>query len=78
MPSIICNQGQPQQLGPKDQQAIAEGYTRRVYIEGGSQEGSFLIQPEADLDGRFKAWGIDWEEWTWVHGSNCLIEDEEA
>lgn len=78
MPAIICNQGQPAELGAKDRAAMAKGFTRRVYIEGGCEAGSFLIRPEDDHDGRFKAWAIDWEQWTTVNGSNVLIEDEDA
>jgi hypothetical protein len=58
-----------------DALAIDLGYTRRVEIEGGCQGGEFLIQPDADLDDRFKAWGVDWQEWTWVNGWNVLIAE---
>jgi hypothetical protein len=61
-----------------DKVAYLDGYTKRVEIEGGCMSGEFLIQPDADLDGRFKAWGVDWQEWTWVHGSNVLIEHLEG
>lgn len=62
-------------LTQRDNAAIAAGYTRRVYIDGGCEGGEFLVNPAHDLDGRFKAWGIDWAEWSWVTGSNVLIED---
>jgi hypothetical protein len=77
MPAIICNQGQPPELSAKDHQAIAKGFTKRVYIEGGCEGGSFLIRPEDDHDGRFKAWAIDWEEWTWVNGCTVSMEAED-
>jgi len=57
-----------------DKHALAAGYTKRVYIEGGMEDGNFLVKPDADLDSRFKAWAIDWSSWTFVNGWNCLIE----
>lgn len=57
-----------------DAEAYTAGYTHRVNIEGGCQGGEFLVKPDEDLDDRFRAWGVDWQEWSWVNGSNCLIE----
>jgi len=62
----------------RDAEALDAGYSRLVYIDGGVEGGEFLVRHDADLDGRFKAWGIDWQMWTWVHGSNVLIEDGAA
>jgi hypothetical protein len=62
----------------RDAQALDAGYTRLVYIDGGCEGGEFLVRHDADLDGRFKAWGIDWQDWTWVNGCNVLIEDGAA
>lgn len=77
MPSIICNQGQSGSLAnTKEQQAAkAKGFTKLVYIVGGIQEGEFLVQPDTDLDSRFKAFGCDWDEWVSVNGYNCEIEE---
>lgn len=61
-----------------DALAIDLGYTRRVDIEGGAMGGEFLIRGDEDLDGRFKAWGVDWQEWTWVSGWNVLISESVA
>ena len=58
-----------------DAAAIDAGYTRRVLIDGGEMGGEFLIQPGADLDDRYRAWGVDWQEWTWVNGWNVLVEE---
>lgn len=57
-----------------DDQAIARGYTDLWMIEGGCQGGEFLVKPDTDLDGMFRAWGVDWQEWSLVNGSNVLME----
>lgn len=57
-----------------DAAAEEQGYTRRIYVDGGGQDGEFLIREDTDLDSRFKAWGVDWQEWTWVFGWNVMIE----
>lgn len=62
-------------MTPGDQEAILKGYIRVVSIEGGCQGGDFLIEPDTDLDTRFRAWGLDWQEWAWVNGWACEIED---
>lgn len=54
------------------------GYTLALHIEGGTQDGEFLVRPDADLDGLFRAWGVDWQEWTLVHGCNVVIEQVRA
>lgn len=59
----------------QDAAAIDSGFTRRVQIDGGCMGGEFLIQPDTDLDDRFRAWGVDWQEWAWVNGWNVLIEE---
>lgn len=58
-----------------DRFAQRSGYTRRVYIEGGMEDGEFLIRADTDLDTTFRAWGTDWQEWTMVHSCNVLIEE---
>jgi hypothetical protein len=58
-----------------DQAAIAAGFTKRVYIEGGVEGGEFLVRPETDLDTRFKSWAIDWQQWINVSGFSCSIEE---
>lgn len=57
-----------------DAAAENEGYTHRVYIDSGSQSGDFLVRKDDDLDGEFKAWGVDWQEWTMVRGWVVHIE----
>lgn len=61
-----------------DRAARMSGHTRRIYIEGGCMGGEFLIKPDTDLDDRYRAWGVDWQEWTWVNGWNVLVEEVTA
>ena len=59
-----------------EQEARAMGYTRKVYIEGGMEEGHFLVKPETDLDGIFKAYSLDWEPgYYMINSYNCFIEE---
>lgn len=58
-----------------DSIAVAQGYTRRIYIEGGMEGGEFMIRPDDDLDSRFKAWAVDWQQWTRVTGCSVIIEE---
>lgn len=60
---------------PDDLAAMAAGFTKRVYIEGGVEGGEFLVKPETDLDTRFKAWAADWQMWINVSGFSCSIEE---
>lgn len=68
MPSITSGQTYGKPSSARDWEAVSKGFTRLVYIVGGAEEGSFLIKPDTDLDSKFKAWGIDWEEWVSVNG----------
>lgn len=53
-------------------------YTRLVFIEGGAGSFLALINPNDDLDGRFKAFDIDENEWLWVNGWSCDVTDYEG
>jgi len=59
---------------PAIEAAKAAGFICLVYIEGGCEAGEFLIHPDTDLDDRFKAFGIDWDQWVWVNGWNVSID----
>ena len=65
-------------LTARDREAQALGYTTRIMVDGGCECGEFLVKPDTDLDGRFKAWGIDWDGWFYITGCNVLIETVEA
>lgn len=60
-----------------DNTAIRRGFTRHVLIEGGLQSFAALIKPDTDLDGRFKAFDTDDQEWLFVNGWNVSVEDLE-
>ena len=51
-------------------------YTRLVSITGGCEmECIALVNPNDDLDGTFRAFDIDCNEWIKVYGWTCAIED---
>lgn len=53
-------------------------YTKLVSIEGGCSGFVALVKPDTDLDDRFKAFDIDNNEWVWVNGWACDIEEYAA
>lgn len=59
---------------PCDNAAVLAGYTKEVLAEGGCYCLSLLIQPDADLDGTFKAWDMDSQGWIRVNGWNFSFE----
>lgn len=76
--SLADEAGEGANLLTPDDLARSQGFTRLVFIEGGCGDGEFLIRPDTDLDSSFRAWGVDWQEWTTVHGSNVLIQELET
>jgi hypothetical protein len=48
--------------------ALALGYVRRIYVENATECADLLVKPNADLDGRFKAFSLDDETWVIVSG----------
>lgn len=63
---------------PSDQEmirkAIDKGYTREIWAEGDEHTLNLLIKPDADLDGRFRAFCLDETEWLMVNGWLFSIE----
>lgn len=55
--------------------ALRAGYTRPVYIDMGWHSFAALIEPDADLDGTFKAFDTDNGDWLNVNG--WLIDNVE-
>jgi len=51
-----------------DNVAVMRGYTRHVEIDIGGSSFAALIKPEADLDGTFRAFDTDNQEWIAVNG----------
>lgn len=56
-------------------EATEAGYTREVQAEGGCFSLSLLVKTDADLDGTFRAFEVDTQEWLNVNGWNFTIED---
>ena len=50
-------------------------YTRLVLIEREHDEFAALVKPDTDFDDRFKAFDIDNNEWLWVNGWACDINE---
>lgn len=57
--------------------AQAKGYTRHVWAEGGEFTLDLLVKPDADLDGTFRAYDLDEEEWIKVNGWLFTTSDYE-
>lgn len=59
-----------------DNVAVLEGYTQEIEIEIGGITLNLLIKPETDIDGRFRAWDMDCQEFLNING--WLIEHSEV
>lgn len=57
------------------QRAINRGYTRSIMGDCDECTLCLLVKPEADLDGRFRAWDLDENEWIFVNGWLFTFED---
>lgn len=51
-----------------DNIAILEGYTKEIVATSDGGELFLLVKPNQDLDGRFKAWDTDEQEFIFVNG----------
>lgn len=59
-----------------DNVAVLDGYTRNVIAESGRCLSlNLLIKPDTDLDGEFKAWDCDCQEWLTVRGWLFTFDD---
>lgn len=58
-----------------DNVATLAGYTREVYAICDQHEGLFLIRPDTDLDGRFRAWDMDNQEFVAINGWLWTFDD---
>lgn len=58
-----------------DNVAVLDGYTREVFATTGAIDLYLLIKPDADLDGTFRAWDMDEQEFVRVNGWLFIIED---
>jgi hypothetical protein len=48
--------------------ATRDGYTKEVMLTSDEYDLFLLIKPDTDLDGRFKAWDTDEQEFIIVNG----------
>lgn len=55
-----------------DNEAVMLGYTRHVILEGEGAAFAALIKPDTDLDGTFRAFDTDNQEWLIISG--CLLD----
>ena len=58
-----------------DNIATLDGFTREVIAGGGMYTLELLVRPGADLDGRFRAWDMNEQEFITVNGWLFAIED---
>jgi hypothetical protein len=63
-PETIHTRGQAM----SDNTAILAGFTREVMANSDAGEMHIFIKPDADLDGRFKAYNADDCEWVVLNG----------
>jgi len=51
-----------------DNIAVLDGYTKEISGEYKGQSFFLLVQPDAQLDGSFRAWCMDLQEYVRVNG----------
>lgn len=51
-----------------DNVAVLQGFTKEVTADSSEYTLFLLVKPDADFDGRFKAWDIDEQEFIAVNG----------
>lgn len=62
-----------------DNAAVMAGFTRHVLLElGGTASFAALVEPDADMDGCFRCFDTDNQEWLKVNGWHLTsLEDAE-
>jgi len=60
-----------------DNIAVLDGFTREIYAHcsNGLNDLYLMVQPNADLDGTFRAWDMDGQEFIRVNGWLFTIEE---
>ena len=58
--------------------ATLQGFTEGYFAQCASYDLFILVKPDADLDGRFKAWDTDAQEFIWINGWLWTFERDEA
>jgi hypothetical protein len=59
------------------ERAKAKGYTRPVFATGDGYDLELWVKPDVDLDGTFRAYDEDEDEWVKVNGWLFVIEDRD-
>lgn len=54
-----------------DNEAVLNGWTRELMCSAGENEIHILVDPEVDLDTRFRAWDCDSQEIVVINGWMC-------
>ncbi len=58
-----------------DNGAVLAGYTKELYLTSMEADLFVLVKPDADLDGIFKAWDTDNQQWIIVNGWTFTAEE---
>ncbi|KKY07584.1 hypothetical protein NB99_24850 [Xanthomonas citri pv. fuscans] len=58
-----------------DNAAVMAGFTCEVFARTTTLDLHLLIRPDTDLDGHFRAWCTDEQEWLQIEGWNFCIQD---
>lgn len=61
-----------------DNIAVLEGFTKELIGSSDSYDLHILVKPHADLDGNFKAWCCDEQEFIYVRGWLFTFEEVKA
>lgn len=63
---------------PTEAQAIVDGFTRRIELDGGPYTLDLLVHPQADLDGTFEAYDLDEGDFITVNGWLFVVTNEQV
>jgi hypothetical protein len=58
------------------QAAMIKGYIREIELTDGVYNLHLLIKEDTDIEGTFKSWCLDDNEWLSVNGWTLWIDDE--
>ena len=61
-----------------DNIATLHGYTKEVMADCSEHTLLLLVEPDTDLDSRFKAWDTEEQEWLYVNGWLFSFEEQEG
>jgi hypothetical protein len=58
-----------------DNAAVLDGYTKELFGTSDGPDLNILVRPDTDLDGTFRAWDMDEQEYIMVHGWLFAFEE---